>query len=871
MLFRLTQEKVVYIMRGISGSGKSTLSQQLGEGGAIFSTDDFFMVNGEYQFDRSFLGDAHFWNKSRAIEAMEKGVTPIVIDNTHVEAWEAKPYAEAAQSNGYRIEIQESQAPWKFDAEELAKRNSHGVPREIIDDMLKRWQPDMTVDDIMQSEKPRTANARMMFLYASVVIASIEDAIQNLGLAPDVSQYIISIPDQALKGQVFNYARQNPAVSLVELQRWQPQQSQSIDPYLPDEYRISQTLPQVAQKWALVNLKTLRNSDLNLPTNPKDPRLLTMRPDLQEYTSAISTLDRLARTHELEDLINSNPNFNIDSYDIFGADELAQEWHQVMAGKGEGLMYSPTSQNLIVFGPDNWADPKYKGWTIQEVRSENDLLVEGNKVGQCVGSYCDRVDDGAVRIFSLRDPSNDPFVTMEAGGSEGNTPWRFKQILGDGPKSGNANPRSEYKMMIGEWLQTLNNPSIDSLEENPYYEELQSNNVYPEDVQNRVDEAISYNDMADYGLEGEVVDWDLESMYDAALYSLRDGAKDPTEYSYRYADDVGETLAAHALDADMKALADPNSHLSENNIRTEGANRFAISEFQEKFMKKNYNRKSYKRPYFWEYKDQESELAANAMMKPHERPVDGNTYENDTKSEYLKARALQIINTAGASPEVDKELHKHMISVFDEKSYVGELMELGQSESEQFWESNMDNFGDTGLEVPDRDNYETDDEFDSAYATFEIEEQDIQSEWEQEMRSKHDSLVLTDAAREWLINSMTRNPLELPKWMSKYNNDNSQLQWLAKSAVMEQQKQQEQKVAHNWYQIIKIADGSFIGFGSGDEQSKQQIIEMINGLARNSPMSEGEKEGVINQAVGYISTGYDSHFVMDWVRKRMAA
>ena len=162
-----SEDKVLYIMRGISGSGKSTLARQLGEGGAVFSTDDFFMVNGEYQFDRDFMSEAHFLNQTRAVEAMDKGISPIVIDNTNVEAWEPKFYVEEAMKRGYRVEIKESQTPWRFDAEELARRNTHGVPLDVIQGMIDRWHQDMTVDDILNAEKPKLSNSKVRNMKAN--------------------------------------------------------------------------------------------------------------------------------------------------------------------------------------------------------------------------------------------------------------------------------------------------------------------------------------------------------------------------------------------------------------------------------------------------------------------------------------------------------------------------------------------------------------------------------------------------------------------------------------------------------------------------------------------------------------------------------
>ena len=138
-------------MRGISGSGKSTKARELGQNGIILSTDDFFKINGKYKYDQDRIGQAHLWNQARAKKAMEQGVSPIVIDNTNVIAKDAKPYAEEALKYGYKIKIAEPDTPWKFDAEELTKRNNHGVPKEVIEEMLEKWQPDEIFMNILNN------------------------------------------------------------------------------------------------------------------------------------------------------------------------------------------------------------------------------------------------------------------------------------------------------------------------------------------------------------------------------------------------------------------------------------------------------------------------------------------------------------------------------------------------------------------------------------------------------------------------------------------------------------------------------------------------------------------------------------------------
>ena len=141
-------------MRGISGSGKSTLAEKLGTGGIILSVDNYFQTDEGYKFDPEKIGDAHVWNQRNALEAMQKGISPIVIDNTSVQAWESKPYVEMGLKHGYQIEFQEPETPWKFNAEELAQRNKHGVTKEVIQEMIDKWDSNLTVKNVLDSEWP---------------------------------------------------------------------------------------------------------------------------------------------------------------------------------------------------------------------------------------------------------------------------------------------------------------------------------------------------------------------------------------------------------------------------------------------------------------------------------------------------------------------------------------------------------------------------------------------------------------------------------------------------------------------------------------------------------------------------------------------
>lgn len=143
--------KIMVLMRGLPGSGKSTLAKEMkGRTGVILSTDDFFYnKHGKYDYDPSRIGDAHQWNKHRALQKLQDGKTPIIIDNTNLQAWEMKPYVKLGLQYGYEVDILDTDTPWKLNPKELAKRNSHGVPKNKIFEMKGRYERDVKIEHII--------------------------------------------------------------------------------------------------------------------------------------------------------------------------------------------------------------------------------------------------------------------------------------------------------------------------------------------------------------------------------------------------------------------------------------------------------------------------------------------------------------------------------------------------------------------------------------------------------------------------------------------------------------------------------------------------------------------------------------------------
>ena len=125
----------VTIMVGVPGAGKSRYAQAI-KGAFAVSADDYFVGAGagDYAFDPSKLGEAHGQCLRRYTEALQRGESQVVVDNTNTTTLEMAPYVSLALAYGYKVDV----ARVTCDPAIAAARNSHGVPEGAVRAMHDR-------------------------------------------------------------------------------------------------------------------------------------------------------------------------------------------------------------------------------------------------------------------------------------------------------------------------------------------------------------------------------------------------------------------------------------------------------------------------------------------------------------------------------------------------------------------------------------------------------------------------------------------------------------------------------------------------------------------------------------------------------------
>lgn len=167
--------KIAVIMRAIPGSGKSTFAKKIktsteasGLTCSIHSSDEKFMVNGEYKFDQSLLGAHHLANHREFCKAMSDGINVVIGDNTNIKRKDYMTYVESAKAAGYRV-VSISFVPG--DVQMHFQRNVHSVPMDVIQRMKDSFNP--VTDSVDDRYTMESHDGMLDSEYAKCVIQAI--------------------------------------------------------------------------------------------------------------------------------------------------------------------------------------------------------------------------------------------------------------------------------------------------------------------------------------------------------------------------------------------------------------------------------------------------------------------------------------------------------------------------------------------------------------------------------------------------------------------------------------------------------------------------------------------------------------------------
>jgi hypothetical protein len=199
------------------------------------------------------------------------------------------------------------------------------------------------------------------------------------------------------------------------------------------------------------------------------------------------------------------------------------------------------------------------------VNSENDLDVEGAKMHHCVAGYWDNVRSGTSRIYSLRNPQNQPMVTIEVQGkkviqikgpsnakvTDENLVEKIKDFFDDREDIQKTSDRKNYQEIYFEDWQ-------DRIDWNNYPEEIDNNITYaiygPDETEyDPYDDDESTEDFNRFGIQSPT--WDHKTFAERNLYNA-----DIPDLMKNVVDEINDGISAerneYRLDSDKLTFED---------------------------------------------------------------------------------------------------------------------------------------------------------------------------------------------------------------------------------------------------------------------------------------------------------------------------
>lgn len=248
---------------------------------------------------------------------------------------------------------------------------------------------------------------------------------------PDVREYLIQwgIPERLIdvvekapkgaQGMMAAALRKDPFTTEAQLLEIVDRYKRNLTKHL-QKYTLSESESAAAEFWRDENTRKWFAGEL------------VRRRGTTEYDSM---LDRRV-LGEVRDFIDRNRlRERISGYTWPTLLRLSTEWHEAVARGGAGKVYG---QKNVVMEFDG-------GFTIVKIMSGNDMVVEGRKLHGCHGDYAQDVEAGTMDVYSLRDPDNEPIVSI---GIKGGAVIQCKA-------ANNKFPMEKYHMFLIDLLKEI--------------------------------------------------------------------------------------------------------------------------------------------------------------------------------------------------------------------------------------------------------------------------------------------------------------------------------------------------------------------------------------------------------------------------------
>lgn len=526
--------------------------------------------------------------------------------------------------------------------------------------------------------------------------------------------------------------------------------------------------------------------------------------------SSATTIATIPATYGL-----TNPYAQLKNLSYEDALVLSNNYHSWQSGRFKGLFYTDEKPEDTVYGP-KWKNEKYNGWTIKKVTSENNLQTEGSKMQHCVGGYCERVERGNTRIYSLRDPRNEPHVTMEVTGN-----WNFEQVKG----KSNSEPKPEYKLAIGEWLKTL--PSF-NLADEEYYEDDIDYDSLDEDIDKRFVHKLNA-----YGIENKAKYANVNEIYDQIsdaflnYNSRRRYRQDGGPKMHDAADSFAQGIISNYKNFDYYELNDRSRIQYLHQQRSLQVRPYGhIKRMPE--LAKFIEHYSYWRGIFAETLQRKTQRYLTQNMNVDFMRIEELDAAYESFVATYKDVTAKKIDTIPVGDPIRLKLYNMLSKLFDyaktePKYYKENLDTMPKDESirimtqtiealcsiSKFFDIQQTNnqkldedaFGyfEPNTSPPDPDDYETDLEYEQAQEKYQKQLDDEQAEYVAEIRSQNTPYCFDDAVEKELERLLPYSNLKVPDWIVEYyKENNASLPWSLQFIQM------HTKQANGWYQRIKF-------------------------------------------------------------------